>query len=207
MNKFDRLEQQNIGKRIMAVNIIQEENKKSFSSVSIDDLAKWMGCEKDSVSELLDYITAFDWFEMAEKVIRRCQSCGLLCMNGMNEEKIFCYFLWILKEYGEIFICKEKVHSFIASIPEINRIHTGVFAYGIPQESQDQTLMADVIAEYVKYVKELITDAEKNGIEQDVLEQILFPKKTEESHALFSLWIQKNKEVENKNKKVKNRLN
>lgn len=194
MNKFERLEQQNIGKRIMAVNIIQEENKKSFSSVSIDDLAKWMGCEKDSVSELLDYITSFDWFEMAKKVIQRCRFRGLLCMN---DDKIFCYFLWILKEYGKIFVCKEKVHSFIASIPEINRIHAGVFAYGIPQESQDQTLMADVIAEYVKYVKKLITDAEKNEIEQDVLEQILFPEKTEESHALFSLWMQKKKEVEN----------
>lgn len=59
--KEQNIKQQKIGQQIMAVRMIQNENKKQSSSgLTIEMLCQGMACSQEEVKKLVDYTMSFD---------------------------------------------------------------------------------------------------------------------------------------------------
>ena len=72
--KEQNIKQQKIGQQIMAVRMIQNENKKQSSSgLTIEMLCQGMACSQEEVKKLVDYTMSFDRRFIADEVVKLCQ--------------------------------------------------------------------------------------------------------------------------------------
>ena len=68
--KEQNIKQQKIGQQIMAVRMIQNENKKQSSSgLTIEMLCQGMACSQEEVKKLVDYTMSFDRRFIADEVV------------------------------------------------------------------------------------------------------------------------------------------
>lgn len=111
--KEQNIKQQKIGQQIMAVRMIQNENKKySGSGLTIEMLCQGMNCSKEEVQKIVDYTMSFDRRFLADEVVKLCQKEKLI---DYSSEEI-CYYTWFLQLFGSQCINKKSL-SKIADKP------------------------------------------------------------------------------------------
>lgn len=168
--KEQNIKQQKIGQQIMAVRMIQNENKKQSSSgLTIEMLCQGMACSQEEVKKLVDYTMSFDRRFIADEVVKLCQKKELI---DFSPEEI-CYYTWFLQMFGPQCIDKESVHQISDKPDMVNTMYLKKFTYSIPKSVGDKNKFMKKLEVCQQYLQNSISVAQKDGIKEEVIQQMM----------------------------------
>lgn len=168
--KEQNIKQQKIGQQIMAVRMIQNENKKQSSSgLTIEMLCQGMACSQEEVKKFVDYTMSFDCRFIADEVVKLCQKEKLI---DYSPEEI-CYYTWFLQMFGPQCIDKKSLSKIADKPAMVNDLYLKKFIYPIPKSVGDKNGFLKILEICQNHLQNTVRAAKKDGIKEEVIQQMV----------------------------------
>ncbi len=173
------IKQREIGKYLMAVDIIRYENEHhkgtGISFVSIEDLAAWASIKKEEVETLVEYYKRFDPHRIAISVANQLTADIEVFKSDENAT----YFtIQTCRSLGQLFIChpymnlKARLND-LAALNYDNYLAVWATPWPINEAFKDTGIFERIIHSYVQSFCRLFKEALEHGYDWDVINRII----------------------------------
>ena len=171
--------QREIGKYLMAVDIIRYENEHhkgtGISFVSIEDLAAWASIKKEEVETLVEYCKRFDPHRIAISVANQLTADIEVFKSDENAT----YFtIQTCRSLGQLFIChpymdlKARLND-LAALNYDNYLAVWATPWPINEAFKDTGIFERIMHSYVQSFCRLFKEALEHGYDWDVINRII----------------------------------